>query len=155
MYLSNLLIDVGDNPDRERPGRKWLRNIYHVHQRLCMAFPSDWRLKEDAPFLEPFKDEDFPLLRNPNAKPQQPRHSFLFRINNQIEDDIARAVILVQSEAEPNWDYAFGLKPGLLDPRTKRPIGNAGCLLAAPPQVRTTIPHAGLARSFASASASI
>ncbi len=41
MYLSSLLIDVGDNPDRPRPGRLWLRNLYHVHQRLCMAFPSD------------------------------------------------------------------------------------------------------------------
>ena len=40
MYLSCLLIDVGDNPDRPRPGRLWLRNLYHVHQRLCMAFPS-------------------------------------------------------------------------------------------------------------------
>lgn len=140
MYLSQLLINVGDNPDRPRPGRLWLRNIYHVHQRLCMAFPSDWRRNNDRPFLEPFKESDFPLLRNPNGNPPEPRHSFLFRIDDLTKDDASRAVILVQSEAEPDWDYAFGLKPGLVDARTRRPIGNAGCLLAAPPQMKERNP---------------
>ena len=40
VYLSRLMIDIGNDPTRERPGRLWLRNLYHVHQRLCMAFPS-------------------------------------------------------------------------------------------------------------------
>jgi len=136
MYLSTLLIDVGTNPDRPRPGRLWLRNLYHVHQRLCMAFPSQAREKDDPNFLHPFKECDFPLLRNPNAVPADPRHSFLFRIDNSIKDNIPRTIIIVQSEERPNWDYAFGLKPGLIDPRTNRPIGNAGHFLAAPPQVR-------------------
>ena len=51
MFLSCLLIDIGDNPDRPRPGRIWLRNLYHVHQRLCMAFPSDPRKTDDRDFL--------------------------------------------------------------------------------------------------------
>jgi len=136
MYLSCLLIDVGENPDRPRPGRLWLRNIYHVHQRLCMAFPSQARAKVDPTFLQPFKADDFPLLRNPNAVPENPRHSFLFRIDNSIKDDCPRTMILVQSDQRPNWDYAFGLKPGLVDPLTGKPIGNAGHLLAAPPEFK-------------------
>ena len=59
MYLSCLLINVGDNPDHPRPGRLWLRNLYHVHQRLCMAFPSASRKADDPDFLRPFKPEDF------------------------------------------------------------------------------------------------
>ncbi|MCD6327207.1 type I-E CRISPR-associated protein Cas6/Cse3/CasE [bacterium] len=115
MYLSQLLIDVGDNPDRPRPGRTWLRNIYTVHQRLCMAFPSNSRVKEDPSFIEPFKPRDFDkqvhVSRETNA-------GFLFRIDPQPG---GRVVILVQSAMRPNWDYAFL---------------NADHLLAAPPEVR-------------------
>jgi len=106
MYMSHLMIDIGDNPDRPRPGRLWLRDVYHVHQRLCMAFPSEARVKRDVEFLQPFQEDDFPLLRNPDVKPEDPRHSFLFRIDTGIQDG-ARTVILVQSALKPDWDYAF------------------------------------------------
>lgn len=89
MYLSRLVIDLGDEPDR--PGRLWLRNLYHVHQRLCMAFPSDERKREDEHFLKPFKPEDFA------------RH-FLFRVDPHSGGS---AAVLVQSAVRPDWDYAF------------------------------------------------
>jgi CRISPR system Cascade subunit CasE len=81
MYLSSLMIDTGGNPDRPRPGRLWLRNIYHVHQRLSMAFPAKERASDPCPFL--------------------------FRIDNRIDENAARAVILVQSAVEPDWEKAF------------------------------------------------
>jgi len=109
MYRSTLLINVGDNPDRPRPGRLWLRNIYHVHQRLSMAFPTRQQRAADPKFLRPFDPDGF----------ERPR--FLFRIDNILEDDSPRAVILVQSEAPPDWVYAFQ---------------NARPLLAAEPETR-------------------
>lgn len=116
MYLSTLLINVGTNPDRPRPGRLWLRNLYRVHQRLCMAFPCASRKYDDPEFLKPFEPQDFGqgqvhVPRNSNA-------GFLFRIDPQPG---SRAVILVQSAAKPDWDYAFH---------------NAGYLLACNPDVR-------------------
>ena len=51
MYQSTLMINIGDNPDRPRPGRLWLRNIYHVHQRLWMAFPTSQQ-RADDPFTQ-------------------------------------------------------------------------------------------------------
>jgi len=121
MYLSTLLINVGSNPDRPRPGRLWLRNLYHVHQRLCMAFPSASRKSEDADFLKPFKPEDFGakqihVVREADA-------GFLFRIDPQPGGGV---VILVQSAAKPDWEYAFH---------------NAGYLLAAAPEVKLFDPH--------------
>jgi len=114
MYLSELLIDVGENPDRPRPGRLWLRNIYHVHQRLSMGFPSERQLAEDPEFLAPFEPGGF----------EPPR--FLFRIEPQNN---ARVIILVQSQSLPDWTYAFR---------------NASMFLAASPQTReyrpTTMP---------------
>lgn len=124
MYLSHLLIDVGDNPDRPRPGRLWLRNIYHVHQRLSMAFPSPQQKDCDPLFLSPFQRSGFESAR------------FLFRIDPSATPESSRVMILVQSDIQPDWEYAFGLKPGLVNPQTQRPIGNAGYLLAAPPQCR-------------------
>ena len=120
MYLSSLLIDVGENPDRPRPGRLWLRNLYHVHQRLCMAFPSESRKFKDEHFLQPYEPEDFGeghahVERGPDS-------GFLFRID---PGSCGRAMILVQSAAEPDWDYAFH---------------NARHLLAAPPQVKLLAP---------------
>jgi len=109
MYLSHLLIDVGDNPDRPRPGRLWLRNIYHVHQRLSMAFPTPQQCAGDPQFLRPFDPAGFEGSR------------FLFRIDNSIEDDWPRAIILVQSDLLPDWDYAFR---------------NARMFLAAEPETR-------------------
>jgi CRISPR system Cascade subunit CasE len=109
MYLSHLMIDVGDNPDRPRPGRLWLRNIYHVHQRLSMAFPTREQRAEDPRFLRPFDPPGF----------GRPR--FLFRIDNTIEQDCPRAIILLQSDRRPDWDYAFQ---------------NARMFLAAEPEIR-------------------
>lgn len=128
MYLSCLLIDVGTNPDRPRPGRLWLRNLYRVHQRLCMAFPSANRKCDDPDMLKPYDPAQFAVdhvhvKRNAQA-------GFLFRVDPQPG---GRVVILVLSALKPDWDYAFGLKPGLRDPVTGRPVGNAGYLLAAPP----------------------
>jgi len=109
MYLSHLLIDIGNNPDRPRPGRIWLRNIYHVHQRLSMAFPSRGQIEHAPDFLQPFDPSGFE------------RPHFLFRIDAGIEGHDPRVMVLVQSELRPDWDYAFM---------------NAGMFLAAPPEVR-------------------
>lgn len=106
-FLSHLLIDMGDNPDRPRPGRLWIRNTYHVHQRLSMAFPSRNLKQADPHFLKPFDPNRFD------------RPHFLFRIDRGLikgrdDDRLVRAVILVQSEDKPDWDYAFQNAPGLL-----------------------------------------
>ncbi|MGV8081086.1 MAG: type I-E CRISPR-associated protein Cas6/Cse3/CasE [Syntrophales bacterium] len=121
MYLSCLLIDVGNNPDRPRPARLWLRNRYHVHQRLCMAFPSASRKAEDVDFLTPFKPDEF---GNGQVHVKRDVDSgFLFRIDPLPN---GRAVILVQSAIEPDWGYAFH---------------NAMYLLAALPDVKAFEPH--------------
>lgn len=116
MFLSLLHINIGNGPDRERPGRRWLRNLYRVHQRLCMGFPSASRKSADPDFLRPFSPQDF------GPKPVHVARGtgtgFLFRIDPQAG---GRVVILVQSAPEPDWDYAFH---------------NARYLLAAPPQVK-------------------
>ncbi|MFW6161132.1 MAG: type I-E CRISPR-associated protein Cas6/Cse3/CasE [Planctomycetota bacterium] len=115
MYLSYLLINVGENPDRPRPGRLWLRNLHRVHQRLCMGFPSEERRSHDPQFLHPYKAGDFApghvhVRRSKDA-------GFLFRIDPQPG---ASPIIVVQSACRPDWDYAFQ---------------NAR-LLAAPPRVK-------------------
>lgn len=116
MFLSRLVIDAGGNPDRPRPGRLWLRNLYHVHQRLCMAFPSPARKSEDPEYLKPFKPEDF---GNGQVHVKRDGDSgFLFRIDPHHN---GRAELIVQSAVEPEWEYAFH---------------NAGYLLAAPPEVK-------------------
>lgn len=120
MHLSTLLIDVGTDPDRPRPGRQWLRNLYRVHQRLCMAFPSEARKLEDKHFLKPYRSEDFG-----NGQVHVERKSdagFLFRIDPRPGSSV---VILVQSAVAPDWDYAFH---------------NADYLLAACPEVRAYDP---------------
>lgn len=120
MFLSCLLIAVGENPDRPRPGRLWLHNLYRVHQRLCMAFPSAERIREDPEFLRAYTPEDFGaghvhVNRGKDA-------GFLYRIDPQCG---GRVVILVQSAAKPDWDYAFH---------------NASDLLAAAPEMRAFEP---------------
>ena len=124
MYLSNLLIDLGTDPDRPRPGRLWLRNVYHVHQRLCMGFPAPSRKEDDPEFLMPFHPDDFPQIGE--GKPAQPSrspgHGFLFRVDPL---PAGRAVILLQSAARPDWNYAFQ---------------NARMFLAADPEVREFSP---------------
>lgn len=113
MYYSILLVNVGDNPDRPRPGRLWLRNLYRVHQRLCMAFPSASRQAQDPDFLQPYRPEDFGTGQ---VHVTRAGHAgFLFRIDPL---PAGRAAILVQSASMPNWEYAFR---------------NADYLLTAPP----------------------
>lgn len=138
MYLSYLLINSGDNPDRPRPGRLWLRNVYRVHQRLCMGFPSAERKEHDPLFLQPYKPGRFPedhyladkkklempenILKQVHSQ-RDSQNGFLFRIDPL---PAGRAVIIVQSAIEPDWDYAFR---------------NAMHLLAAPPQIKPYDPH--------------
>jgi CRISPR system Cascade subunit CasE len=147
MYLSCLLINVGTNPDRPRPGRLWLRNLYRVHQRLAMAFPTDPRKEGDKQFLKPYKSDDFPedkpaieVLngRGDIHEERSDENGFLFRIDHGVEreESALPPVLLVQSAKRPGWDYAFGLKAGLRDPETGKPVGNAGCLLAASPETK-------------------
>jgi CRISPR system Cascade subunit CasE len=119
MYLSCLLINVGDNPDRPRPGRLWLRNLYRVHQRLCMAFPSTERKTKDCDFLAPFIPKEFADVHTRRS----PEQGFLFRVDPLPGN---RAVILVQSAREPDWDYAFK---------------NANFLLAGPAQTKPFEPQ--------------
>lgn len=116
MFLSYLLIDLGENPDRPRPGRLWIRNPYRVHQRLCMAFPSNVRKTSDAEFLRPFDPEDFAQGHVHEKRSRQ--NGFLFRIDPKAGSS---AVILVQSAIFPDWDYAFQ---------------NASFLLAGSPMVK-------------------
>ena len=121
MYRSCLLIDVGGNPDRPRPGRSWLRNRYHVHQRLCMAFPTASRKAEDRDFLQPFKPDEFG--KGQVHVKRAVGSGFLFLIEPLRG---GRAVIIVQSAIEPDWCYAFH---------------NADYLLAAPPEVKPFDPR--------------
>ena len=81
MYLSCLLIDVGDDPDRPRPGRTWLRNIYHVHQRLCMAFPSRERMEADPPFPTAERYVEYWLRRRAQRLALRERQSCQARAN--------------------------------------------------------------------------
>jgi CRISPR-associated protein Cas6/Cse3/CasE subtype I-E len=147
MYHSHLLINVGDNPDRPdwNITRRWLRNLYRVHQRLCMAFPSkvpaSWADRISA-YCAPYVrvcEHDRDLPGEPDTADVHHIRSddtgFLFRIDYPVdlERGVRRPVIIVQSANPPDWYYAFGLNEDTVDDRG-RPIGNAGFLLAAPPQ---------------------
>ncbi|HUW33653.1 MAG TPA: type I-E CRISPR-associated protein Cas6/Cse3/CasE [Planctomycetota bacterium] len=158
MYHSHLLINVGNNPDRPDWNicRKWLRNLYRVHQRLCMAFPSAVPAEQEreAAYCRPFDGKQFRHLRELPSESngcdvhqvRNGKNGFLFRIDYPVDAElrVRRPVIIVQSagENEPDWRYAFGLDKGATDDcspadcRRQPPIGNAGFLLAAPPQVR-------------------
>lgn len=163
MYHSHLLINTGDNPDRVdwKRTRAWLRNLYRVHQRLCMAFPDKDKAlagkteteryaeycKPFAPFevhkADPFRQADEDGSTPDVHQPRSPDTGFLFRIDFPVIGSVRRPVIVVQSANRPDWDFAFGLnhasgeKPSKVA-RTlgKPPRGNADFLLAAPPQVR-------------------
>jgi len=114
MFLSLLHVNVGDDPDRPRPGRKWLRNMYHVHQRLCMAFPSSSQKQRDTEFLAPFDPTGFQHVHGSRTAEQ----AFLFRV-----EPLSRGMvgILVQSAIEPDWEYAFHNAPHLLaEPAEKK-----------------------------------
>jgi CRISPR system Cascade subunit CasE len=100
MYLSQLLVNTGDDPDKPRPGLAWIKQTYRVHQRIWMAFPDDARRNEDPFFLGEWSN---------TAKPQRRDGGFLFR----IEPDRPTR-ILVQSVLRPDWEYAFQNAPHLL-----------------------------------------
>jgi len=154
MYLSWLLINVGDNPDREDwRNRNWLRNVYRVHQRLSMAFPSATRRTAYAPEDFPEQAQADQIMRG-SADVHEERGDqggFLYRIDfgvpprpntgRQSACSCAKAelpppVVLVQSAKWPDWNYAFGLDKDARDPVTGRPVGSAGPLLAAAPEVK-------------------
>jgi len=109
MFLSYLLIDTGSNPDRPRPGRKWITNVYNIHRRLSMAFPKYETLLEDPNCLMPFSADKLE---------QRP---FLFRLDNNLSPDGQRAMIIVLSSLKPNWEWCFH---------------NAKDFLAAPPNTK-------------------
>lgn len=119
MYLSCLLIEVGENPDRPRPGRTWLSRPYRVHQRLSMAFPSHELKTDDPSFLKPFDTGGFQHVHARRTN----QEAFLFRIDPLLG---GRAMVVVQSATEPDWDYAFQ---------------NASHLLAAIPEVKPFAPR--------------
>lgn len=125
MYLSSLRIDLGVSGSAPTIGGRWLSNRYRVHQRLCMAFPSEQRLVTDPDFLAPFAPKDFPMVRAGSDRcrgvagaedlaqvhaPRTVRDGFLFRIDPSREG----AQIIVQSAVVPNWSYAFANFRGVL-----------------------------------------
>jgi hypothetical protein len=102
MFLSQLLVNPGDHPDKPRPGLDWMKQTYRVHQRIWMAFPDTHRMKEDPFFLGAWSSDSL-------AKPKRQEGGFLFRI--EPEPPLR---ILVQSTEKPRWDYAFQNAPHLL-----------------------------------------
>ena len=151
MHHSHLLINVGNNPDRPdwNACRKWLRNLYRVHQRLCMAFPSvvPAEHEREAAYCRPFDAKQFLHLhelpsQSNGCDVHQTRNGengFLFRVDYPVDAElrVRRPVIIVQSagEKEPDWRLAFGLDKDQNDSK-RPPRGNAGFLLAAPPQTK-------------------
>lgn len=125
MFLSQLVIDVGDDPARPRPGRDWIRKPYRIHQRLCMAFPSTEQQEEDDFFVHPFQpnpiDVSQPMRWTEVHVRRGAESGFLFRVDS---DSPAGVVVLVQSIHEPNWKYAFRNARFLLraEPREPRVI---------------------------------
>jgi CRISPR system Cascade subunit CasE len=67
-----------------------------------MAFPSADRISGDARFLKPFKPDDFG--KGQVHVKRETDSGFLFRVDPRPD---GRAVIIVQSAVEPDWDYAF------------------------------------------------
>jgi len=133
MFQSFLMVNVGRDPDRPRPGRTWLRNVYRVHQRLAMAFPSSQRKARDPLFLQPFEPADFPeadLSGGDVHSTRTAERGFLFRVDPRPG---RLPVIVVRSARRPDWDYAFG---------------NARFLLGAAPETRQFSPHYGAGRSL-------
>ncbi len=88
-----------------------------------MAFPTYEAREADPHNLQPF---------HPNR--MQPR-PFLFRVDHQMGENAQRAMILVQSNLEPDWEYGFH---------------NARDFLAAPPETKSYHPdfHQGMELAF-------
>ena len=106
MLLSLLHVNVSNEP-----GRRWLRELYRVHQRLWMAFADGKRRAEDPFFLGVWNGPGIP-----EPKPKRGEAGFLFRIER---DGCPR--ILVQSVQRPDWEWAFRNAPYLLarDPQMR------------------------------------
>jgi len=121
MFLSQLLVNPGDHPDKPRPGLDWMKQTYRVHQRIWMAFPDTHRMKEDPFFLGTWSSDSL-------AKPKRQEGGFLFRV--EPEPPLR---VLVQSAERPRWDYAFQ---------------NASHLLAGEPQVREYDPTFAAGQTF-------
>ncbi len=96
MYLSLLIVNAGGDPNRPRPGRRWVANSYRVHQRLCMAFPEAHPIGGGTTTQKP---------------PRSESGSVLFRIEGQNPQ---RPRVLVQSPDRPDWARCFGNAPFLL-----------------------------------------
>jgi len=111
MYLSYLMVDTAASGPA--PGRKWIANSYSMHQRLCMAFPSDSRKSRDGQFLEPFLPSEFTSVHVHRGK----GHGFLFRLDSIPASSPSRHVVTVQSGIEPDWNYAFQNAPEFLAAR--------------------------------------
>jgi CRISPR system Cascade subunit CasE len=89
MYLSVMNVNILGDPNLPRYGRAWLKNPYHVHQRLSMAFgdmQKDSRGQRDARSAE--------------------RVNFLYRA------DAARIIVL--SGQKPDWERTFARATYLL-----------------------------------------
>lgn len=97
MFLSQLCVNAGDDPDRPCPGRQWVGNLYRVHQRLWMAFPDSADREADPFFLG-----NWEAPARPEAKAGRGQVGFLFRVERE-----GRPRILVQSAQRPDWKYAF------------------------------------------------
>jgi len=155
VYLSYLLVNIGDNPDRVdwQRTRAWLRNLYRVHQRLCMAFPDKDKAlvgateaARFAAYCEPFSPNSLHLTdagwQSPDIHQKRDEGmGFLYRIDYPVLGSVRRPVIVVQSANRPDWDHAFGLNRGSGEKPVKLATGtpakgNADFLLAAPPMVR-------------------
>jgi len=121
MYLSQILVNIGTDPDKPRPGLQWIKQTYRVHQRIWMAFPDDKRREVDPFFLGTWSPDVA-------AKQRRGEEGFLFR----IEPDRPTR-ILVQSLLRPNWEYAFQ---------------NAPHLITAPPLVREFEPDFHVGQSY-------
>jgi CRISPR system Cascade subunit CasE len=117
MHLSKLTIATRGRAGEFMPGRHWLRNIYRVHQRLCMAFPSKERKARDPEFLAPYEPNDFICQVNARRGEKQ---GFLFRIDHADSGPVS---ILVLSAIKPDWDYAFhNARQFLAEPPLCRPF---------------------------------
>ena len=105
MFLSKLVVNIGEDPTRYRPAREWLRNLYRVHQRLWMGFAGE---------REPVtgSDTDYPYSPDRLEHAALPKAPFLFRV-----ETYRPAVILVQSILPPLWERAFWNAEYLLDQR--------------------------------------
>jgi CRISPR-associated protein Cas6/Cse3/CasE subtype I-E len=150
MYHSHLMINVGNDPDHAdwSLSRRWLRNLYRVHQRLCMAFPSSCASVHGRAGVAPCRtlDGDHHLnsekvtaqMQGEDVHQQRGHNKgFLFRIDYPVSRHQGgrKPVIVVQSNGShaPRWDDAFGLSENVTDQKG-RLLGNAAFLLAAPPQ---------------------